>query len=179
MWPVRGIEGETRVLRLDPDGMEARLVADLLARNVPVVAMTVEGDRPTGIYVRDRGALALLSPSISSVRAGAPRFYRRLAERLERLRAGATAPAPIPDSVPVVESLCRDAHEALTALAASGGDLRPEGMTAHVLTTRARTARELRLQTLAAALDGTGEDAGPRAVLRACAVVDRVRALAI
>ena len=179
VWPVRGIEGETRVLRLDPDGMEARLVADLLARNVPVVAMTVEGDRPTGIYVRDRGALALLSPSISSVRAGAPRFYRRLAERLERLRAGATAPAPIPDSVPVVESLCRDAHEALTALAASGGDLRPEGMTAHVLTTRARTARELRLETLAAALDGTGEDAGPRAVLRACAVVDRVRALAI
>ena len=62
-------------------------------------------------------------------------------------------------------------------LAASGA-LRAEGTTAHVLATRARAARDLQLQTLAAALTEVEQRPGPGAVLRACAVVDRVRALA-
>ena len=176
VWPVHDEAGQDHLLRLDPDGAESRLVAAVLARNLPVVAITVEGDRPAGIYVRSEGVLTLLSPTISSVRADAFRFYRRLAKRLERLRAEAAVLAPPREAGPI-EALCADVHEALTALAASGA-LRAEGMTAHVLATRARAARDLQLQTLAAALAEVEERPGPRAVLRACAVVDRVRALA-
>ena len=176
VWPVHDEAGQDHLLRLDPDGAESRLVAAVLARNLPVVAITVEGDRPAGIYVRSEGVLTLLSPTISSVRADAFRFYRRLAKRLERLRAEAAVLAPPREAGPI-EALCADVHEALTALAASGA-LRAEGMTAHVLATRARAARDLQLQTLAAALAEVEERPGPWAVLRACAVVDRVRALA-
>ena len=72
--------------------------------------------------------------------------------------------------------MCEDLHEALTALAASGA-LRAQGRTAHVLTSRARRARELQLETLAAALTRVEDEPGPQAILRACAVVDRIRAL--
>ena len=74
--------GQDHLLRLDPDGAESRLVTAVLARNLPVAAITVKGDRPAGIYVRSEGVLTLLSPTISSVRADAFRFYRRLAKRL-------------------------------------------------------------------------------------------------
>lgn len=176
VWPVHDAAGRGHLLRLAPDGAESCLVAAVLARSLPVVAITVEGDRPAGIYVRSEGALALLSPTISSVRADAPGFYRRLAERLKRLRAGASVLAPPREAGPI-ESLCTDVHEALTALAASGA-LRAEGTIAHVLATRTRAARDLQLQTLAAALTEVEQRPGPGAVLRACAVVDRVRALA-
>ncbi|PZU33778.1 MAG: hypothetical protein DI576_06315 [Actinomyces sp.] len=141
VWLVHDEAGQDHLLRLDPDGAESRLVAAVLARNLPVVAITLE-----------------------------------LAERLERLRAEAAVLAPPREAGPI-EALCADVHEALTALAASGA-LRAEGMTAYVLATRARAARDLQLQTLAAALAEVEERPGPRAVLRACAVVDRVRALA-
>ena len=175
VWPVCDMAGEEHLLRLVPDSTEAALIAAVLTRDLPVVAMTVEGDRPAGIYVRREGGLALLSPSISSIRAGRLGFYHRLAERLERLRAE-TAPMPPPSGSGLIESLCEDLHEALTALAASGA-LRAEGWTAHVLTSRARRARELQLETLAAALTRVEEEPGPQAILRACAVVDRIRAL--
>ena len=47
-----------------------------------------------------------------------------------------------------------------------------------MLTTRARAADQMQLTTLAAALEEVIARPGPAAVLRACAVVDRVRALA-
>ena len=179
VWPVRDTAGEEHLLRLVPDSREAALIAAVLTRDLPVVAMTVEGDHPVGIYVRREGVLALLSPSISSIRAGDRGFYRRLATRLERLRAAAAAPTPPPSASGLIESLCEDLHEALTTMAASGA-LHTEGMvgwTAHVLTSRARRARELQLETLAAALARVEDEPGPRAILRACAVVDRIRAL--
>ena len=176
VWPVCDTAGEEHLLRLVPDSTEAALIAAVLTRDLPVVAMTVEGDRPAGIYVRREGGLALLSPSISSIRAGRLGFYHRLAERLERLRAETAAPTPPPSASGLIESLCEDLREALTALAASGA-LRAQGRTAHVLTSRARRARELQLETLAAALTRVEEEPGPQAILRACAVVDRIRAL--
>ena len=176
VWPVCDTAGEEHLLRLVPDSTEAALIAAVLTRDLPVVAMTVEGDRPAGIYVRREGGLALLSPSISSIRAGRLGFYHRLAERLERLRAETAAPTPPPSASGLIESLCEDLREALTALAASGA-LRAQGRTAHVLTSRARRARELQLETLAAALTRVEDEPGPQAILRACAVVDRIRAL--
>ncbi|WP_315071491.1 hypothetical protein [Actinomyces massiliensis] len=176
VWPVCDTAGEEHLLRLVPDSTEAALIAAVLTRDLPVVAMTVEGDRPAGIYVRREGGLALLSPSISSIRAGRIGFYHRLAERLERLRAETAAPTPPPSASGLIESLCEDLREALTALAASGA-LRAQGRTAHVLTSRARWARELQLETLAAALTRVEDEPGPQAILRACAVVDRIRAL--
>ena len=176
VWPVRDADGRTHLLRLDPVGAEPRFVASLLARNLPVVALTVEAGRPTGVFVHSDGALKLFAPSLSSVRADSYRFFRRLSERLEGLRARAVAVAPGRELGPI-EALCADAREALTNLAASGA-LTPEDMTAHVLTTRARAARQMQLTTLAAALEEVVARPGAGAVLRACAVVDRVRALA-
>ena len=176
VWPVRDADGRTHLLRLDPVGAEPRFVASLLARNLPVVALTVEAGRPTGVFVHSDGALKLFAPSLSSVQADSYRFFRRLSERLEGLRARAVAVAPGRELGPV-EALCADAREALADLAASGAPA-PEGMTAHVLTTRARAADQMQLTTLAAALEEVTARPGPAAVLRACAVVDRVRALA-
>ena len=176
VWPVRDIGGRTHLLRLDPVGAEPRFVASLLARNLPVVALTVEAGRPTGVFVHSDGALKLFAPSLSSVQADSYRFFRRLSERLEGLRARAVAVAPGRELGPI-EALCADAREALADLAASGAPA-PEGMTAHVLTTRARAADQMQLTTLAAALEEVIARPGPAAVLRACAVVDRVRALA-
>ena len=176
VWPVRDADGRTHLLRLDPVGAEPRFVASLLARNLPVVALTVEAGRPTGVFVHSDGALKLFAPSLSSVQADSYRFFRRLSERLEGLRARAVAVAPGRELGPV-EALCADAREALADLAASGAPA-PEGMTAHVLTTRARAADQMQLTTLAAALEEVTARPGPAAVLRACAVVERVRALA-
>ena len=176
VWPVRDADGRTHLLRLDPVGAEPRFVASLLARNLPVVALTVEAGRPTGVFVHSDGALKLFAPSLSSVQADSYRFFRRLSERLEGLRARAVAVAPGRERGPV-EALCADALEALADLAASGATA-PEGMTAHVLTTRARAADQMQLTTLAAALEEVTARPGAAAVLRACAVVDRVRALA-
>lgn len=176
VWPVRAVDGRTHLLRLDPVGAEPRFVASLLARNLPVVALTVEAGRPTGVFVYSDGALKLFAPSLSSVQADSYRFFRRLSERLEGLRARAVAVAPGRERGPV-ETLCADALEALTDLAASGAPA-PEGMTAHVLTTRARAADQMQLTTLAAALEEVTARPGAAAVLRACAVVERVRALA-
>ena len=67
-------------------------------------------------------------------------------------------------------------REALTALAAAGA-MQPTGMVAHVLRTRVRRAGDLQLATLAAALAEVGDRPSPGAVLRACAVVDRLAAL--
>ena len=176
VWPVRDADGRTHLLRLDPVGAEPRFVASLLTRNLPVVALTVEAGRPTGVFVHSDGALKLFAPSLSSVLADSYRFFHRLSERLEGLRARAVAVAPGRERGPI-ETLCADAREALADLAASGAPA-PEGMTAHVLTTRARAADQMQLTTLAAALEEVIARPGPAAVLRACAVVDRVRALA-
>ena len=77
---------------------------------------------------------------------------------------------------PPIRVLVQDVREALTALAASG-TMRPAGMVAHVLRTRVRRAGDLQLATLVAALAEVGDRPSPGAVLRACAVVDRLAAL--
>ena len=124
VWPVRAVDGRTHLLRLDPVGAEPRFVASLLARNLPVVALTVEAGRPTGVFVHSDGALKLFAPSLSSVRADSYRFFRRLSERLEGLRARAVAVAPGRELGPI-EALCADAREALADLAASGAPAPP------------------------------------------------------
>lgn len=177
VWWVTTTDGGRHPLRLGTDDAVLRLLASILTRELPVLAVTVEDGRPTGIRVRDRGVHTLLSPTLSRPGGDTTHLYTRLSSRLERLRdrAGRSA-APQPET-DRLEALCRDLHEALTALAASGV-LRPEGMTVHVLTTRARTASDLGLEILAAALDAVVERPGPEAVLRACALVGRVRSLA-
>ena len=175
VWPVRDLAGQDHLLRLGAEDASCRLVAAVLARDLPVDAVALEGDRPAGILVRDRGVPTLLSPTISSVRADDPGLYRRLAGRMERLRSEVRT-LPPPETGPV-QALCDDVRETLTALAASGAP-RAQGAAAHVLVTRARTARGLQLQTLAAALDKVEAGCSPQALLRACALVDRVRALA-
>ena len=175
VWPVRDLAGQDHLLRLGAEDASCRLVAAVLARDLPVDAVALEGDRPAGILVRDRGVPTLLSPTISSVRADDPGLYRRLAGRMERLRSEVRT-LPPPETGPV-QALCDDVRETLTALAASGAP-RAQGAAAHVLVTRARTAHGLQLQTLAAALDEVGDGCSPQALLRACALVDRVRALA-
>ena len=86
VWPVRDADGRTHLLRLDPAGAEPRFVASLLARNLPVVALTVEAGRPTGVFVHSDGALKLFAPSLSSVQAdstassaGSPSAWRACA----------------------------------------------------------------------------------------------------
>ena len=54
--------------------------------------------------MRCEGGLALLSPSISSIRAGRIGFYHRLAERLERLRAETAAPTPPPSASGLIDA---------------------------------------------------------------------------
>ena len=175
VWPVRDRAGQDHLLRLGAEDASCRLVAAVLARDLPVDAVALEGDRPAGILVRDRGVPTLLSPTITSVRTDDPGLYHRLAGRMERLRSEVRT-LPPPETGPV-QALCADVRETLTALATSGAP-RAQGAGAHVLVTRARTARGLQLQTLAAALDEVEAGCSPQALLRACALVDRVRALA-
>ena len=173
--PVMSTDGRRHLLSMEVDGWEMQMVSDVLSRDLQVHAVTVEGDRPSGVFVRERDRISLLTatypPSHGASRRGHSRPRRRAKqERPQEAETNGTDPLPI-------RALVRDAHDALTALAASG-TMRPTGMVTHVLRTRVRTAGDLQLTTLAAALAEVGDRPSPCAVLRACAVVDRLEALA-
>jgi len=173
--PVMSTDGRRHLLSMEVDGWEMQMVSDVLSRDLQVHAVTVEGDRPSGVFVRERDRISLLTatypPSHGASRRGHSRPRRRAEqERPQEAETNGTDPLPI-------RALVRDAHDALTALAASG-TMRPTGMVTHVLRTRVRTAGDLQLTTLAAALAEVGDRPSPCAVLRACAVVDRLEALA-
>ena len=102
-------------------------------------------------------------------------MHRRKEQMLSRMRTQAPDKNGA-DRTPI-RALAQDVHEALTALAASG-TMRPTGMVAHVLRTRARMADDLQLTTLTALLAEVDDRPSPGALLRACAVVDRLEALA-
>ena len=173
--PVMSTDGRRHLLSMEVDGWEMQMVSDVLSRDLQVHAVTVEGDRPSGVFVRERDRISLLTatypPSHGASRRGHSRPRRRAEqERPQEAETNGTDPLPI-------RALVRDVHDALTALAASG-TMRPTGMVTHVLRTRVRTAGDLQLTTLAAALAEVGDRPSPCAVLRACAVVDRLEALA-
>ena len=173
--PVMSTDGRRHLLSMEIDGWEMQMVSDVLSRDLQVHAVTVEGDRPSGVFVRERDRISLLTatypPSHGASRRGHSRPRRR-AEQARPQEAETNGTDPLP-----IRALVRDAHDALTALAASG-TMRPTGMVTHVLRTRVRTAGDLQLTTLAAALAEVGDWPSPCAVLRACAVVDRLEALA-
>ena len=175
LWPVTSTDGCTHLLRMDTGGWEMQLVSDVRSRELQVHAITVEGDRPAGIFVREERRIRLLAATFPPSR----NTFNRAYHRLPRPEGQADSRAPARDGTDrtLMEALAQDVHEALTALAASG-TMRPTGMVAHVLRTRARAAGDLQLTTLGKALLKVIDQPSPGAVLRACAVVDRVQALA-
>lgn len=175
VWPVRGTGGQELVLALGPDSGEMEAVASIMARNLPVVALSVEGRRPTGVFVHLDGRLRLLAPTISEVQVRHWSFYSRLRRRLESLRSRAR-PAALDAPADPFMHLCQDLEEALAALAA-GGVRAPQGATAQVLSSRTARAREMGLVTLTAALEQVQDSPDAAALLRASAILSRVRAL--
>ena len=147
-----------------------QMVSDVLSRDLQVHAITVEGDRPSGVFVREHDRLSLLAATFPPSRGSSGRGRPRPEEaRTHEAETNGEDRTPI-------RVLVQDVRGALTALAASG-TMRPTGMVAHVLRMRVRRADDLQLTTLAAALAEVGDRPSPGAVLRACAVVDRLDAL--
>ena len=170
--PVTSTNGCRHLLCMEVGGWEMQMVSDVLSRDLQVYAIAVEGDRPSGVFVREHDRISLLAATFPPSRGTSGRG--RLRPRPEEARTQ-EAETNGEDRTPI-RVLVQDVREALTALAASG-TMRPAGMVAHVLRTRVRRAGELQLATLAAALAEVGDRPSPGAVLRACAVVDRVAAL--
>ena len=170
--PVTSTNGCRHLLCMEVGGWEMQMVSDVLSRDLQVYAIAVEGDRPSGVFVREHDRISLLAATFPPSRGTSGRG--RLRPRPEEARTQ-EAEMNGEDRTPI-QALVQDVREALTALAASG-TMRPAGMVAHVLRTRVRRAGELQLATLAAALAEVGDRPSPGAVLRACAVVDRVAAL--
>ena len=180
LWPVTSTDGHRHLLTMEVGGREMQMVSDVLSRELQVHAITVEGDRPAGVFVREHGRICLLATTFPPSRSASNREYRRLRRRTEQMHSRMRTQAPEKnrtDQTPM-RALAQDVHEALTALAASG-TTRPTGMVAHVLRTRARMADDLQLTTLAAVLAEVDNRPSPGAVLRACAVVDRLDALTL
>ena len=170
--PVTSTNGCRHLLCMEVGGWEMQMVSDVLSRDLQVYAITVEGDRPSGVFVREHDRISLLAATFPPSRGTSGRG--RLRPRPEEARTQ-EAEMNGEDRTPI-QALVQDVREALTALAASG-TMRPTGMVAHVLRTRVRRAGELQLATLAAALAEVGDRPSPSAVLRAWALVDRLAAL--
>ena len=170
--PVTSTNGCRHLLCMEVGGWEMQMVSDVLSRDLQVYAIAVEGDRPSGVFVREHDRISLLAATFPPSRGTSGRG--RLRPRPEEARTQ-EAEMNGEDRTPI-QALVQDVREALTALAASG-TMRPAGMVAHVLRTRVRRAGELQLATLAAALAEVGDRPSPSAVLRAWALVDRLAAL--
>ena len=176
-------DGETRALRLPVTDEQA--VQTLLSVRSKLVAVTIERredrDEPVGLFVRDKGAIRLISPTITpawSLESSYWDFWRR---RIRKLTAQAStartvrSPGVLPSPVRRVTLLLGDV---LVAAAATG---RP------VLTTRQRSdveqarslARDLGLTTLERTATGLlSGGLTPPVVLHAAFVVGRARAVA-
>ena len=171
---VTSTDGCRHLLCMEVGGWEMQMVSDVLSRDLQVQAITVEGDRPSGVFVREHDRISLLAATFPPSRAVPGRGRGRSRRGPEEARTQ-EAETNGEDRAPI-RVLVQDVREALTALAASGA-MRPTGMVAHVLRTRVRRAGDLQLATLVAALAEVGDRPSPGAVLRACAVVDRLAAL--
>ncbi|MGI5187172.1 hypothetical protein ACQEVI_03405 [Promicromonospora sp. CA-289599] len=176
-------DGEERALRLPVTSEQA--VQTLLSVRSQLVAVTIERredrDEPVGLFVRDKGAIRLVSPTITpawTFESSHWDFWRR---RIRKLRAQAASAKTVrsvaapPTPVRRVTLLLGDV---LVAAAATG---RP------VLTTRQRSdveqahalARDLGLATLERTAGGLLDgELTPSTVLHAAFVVGRARAVA-
>ena len=172
--PVTSTDGCRHLLCMEVGGWEMQMVSDVLSRDLQVYAITVEGDRPSGVFVREHDRISLLAATFPPSRA-VPGRGRGRSRRGPEEAGTQEAETNGEDRTPI-RVLVQDVREALTALAASG-TMRPAGMVAHVLRMRVRRAGELQLATLAAALAEVGDRPSPSAVLRAWALVDRLAAL--
>ena len=171
---VTSTDGCRHLLCMEVGGWEMQMVSDVLSRDLQVYAITVEGDRPSGVFVREHDRISLLAATFPPSRA-VPGRGRGRSRRGPEEAGTQEAETNGEDRTPI-RVLVQDVREALTALAASGA-MQPTGMVAHVLRMRVRRAGELQLATLAAALAEVGDRPSPSAVLRAWALVDRLAAL--
>ena len=173
--PVTSTDGRRHLLCMEVGGGEMQMVSDVLSRELQVHAITVEGDHPSGVFVREHDRISLLVATFPPSRGASGRGYGRLRRRVEETHTH-EAHTNRGDRMPI-RALVQDVREALTALAASG-TTRPTSTVAHVLRARVRMAGDLQLTTLAAVLTEVDDRPSPGAVLRACAVIDRLEALA-
>ena len=174
--PVTSTDGRRHLLCMEVGGGEMQIVSDVLSRDLQVHAITVEGDHPSGVFVREHDRISLLAATFPPSRGASGRGYGRLRRRVEETHTH-EAHTNREDRMPI-RALVQDVREALTALAASG-TTRPTSTVAHVLRARVRMAGDLQLTTLAAVLTEVDDRPSPGAVLRACAVIDRLDALTL
>jgi hypothetical protein len=176
-------DGEPRALRLPVTSEQA--VETLLSVRAKLVAVTIERredrDEPVGLFVRDKGVIRLVSPTVTpawTLESGYWDFWRR---RIRKLRAQASSAKAVRSAVSPPSPTRRVTlllGDVLVAAAATG---RP------ALTTRQRSdveqarvlARDLGLATLERTADGLLDgELTPTTVLRAAFVVGRARAVA-
>jgi len=176
-------DGETRALRLPVTSEQA--VETLLSVRSKLVAVTIERredrDEPVGLFVRDKGAIRLVSPTVTpawSLESSYWDFWRR---RLRKLRAQASSARTVrttlspPSPVRRVTLLLGDV---LVAAAATGRPALTSRQRSDVEHARA-LARDLGLLTLERTAAGLlTRDLAPPAVLHAAFVVGRARAVA-
>ena len=174
--PVTSTDGRRHLLCMEVGGGEMQMVSDVLSRDLQVHAITVEGDHPSGVFVREHDRISLLAATFPPSRGASGRGYGRLRRRVEETHTH-EAHTNREDRMPI-RALVQDVREALTALAASG-TTRPTSTVAHVLRARVRMAGDLQLTTLAAVLTEVDDRPSPGAVLRTCAVIDRLDALTL
>ncbi|MFI2365410.1 hypothetical protein [Promicromonospora sp. NPDC019610] len=176
-------DGDTRQLRLPAAGEQA--VQTLLSVRARLVAVTIERreerDEPVGLFVRDKGAIRLVSPTITpawSLENSYWDFWRKRIRKLKAQASSAKAVRPPTAAPPPVRRVTLLLGDVLLAAAATG---RP------VLTVRQRSdveqarvlARDLGLATLERTAQGLlVGDLTPPAVLHAAFVVGRARAVA-
>ena len=174
--PVTSTDGRRHLLCMEVGGGEMQMVSDVLSRDLQVHAITVEGDHPSGVFVREHDRISLLAATFPPSRGASGRGNGRLRRRVEETHTH-EAHTNREDRMPI-RALVQDVREALTALAASG-TTRPTSTVAHVLRARVRMAGDLQLTTLAAVLTEVDDRPSPGAVLRACAIIDRLDALTL
>lgn len=169
VWTLTSGGGVRHRLRLDAAGAEVEAIVRLLADRTPIAAVTVVDDRPDAIWLRTRLGLTLMLPSLTVTGW----TTKKLDRRLDKLRAHARAAPDVGPQAPIA-GLVADVAEVLTAQAASG---RLSDRDRATLTQRAGQARDLGLDTLAAALQRVLTQPGPPATLWASVVTDRLARL--
>lgn len=176
-------DGDTRQLRLPAAGEQA--VQTLLSVRSRLVAVTIERreerDEPVGLFVRDKGAIRLVSPTITPAWSLENSYWDFWRKRIRKLKAQASSAKSVRPSTappPPVRRVTLLLGDVLLAAAATG---RP------ALTVRQRSdveqarvlARDLGLATLERTAQSLlAGELTPPAVLHAAFVVGRARAVA-
>lgn len=172
VWPVRDATGGVHRLRLPASHVGVDSLLRIVALELPIEAITVEDGVPTTVFVRQGKHLQGISLSLGVdvlMVVG-----RDLRDKLDALAEIPAVEVPEPALDPLA-ALLADVTDALTAVAASGGvEVEPH---VGVLSERTRRADELGWGVLARALRGLLQDRTPASLMRASAVVGRLRAL--